>query len=98
MAQHQRLAHECVVARTQPLDFVELVVDRHGGVVLAGQRGVAVAAVADGQHATTRAAGDELDGDVGEGLAHEDVDHVRLAGAQVIGQIGVDGINARAAL
>ena len=38
--------------------------------------------------------GDELDGDIGEAGRDEDVDKVRLARAQVVGQVRVDGVDA----
>ena len=57
-----------------------------------------VLAVADRDHPTELAVGQQVDGHVGERDRHHLVERVRVAGAQVVGQVGVDGLDARPAV
>ena len=59
-----------------------------------GQGRVRVLAVPDGDHPPVQAAGEEVDGHVGKGGRNHLVERVRIAAAQVIGQIGVHRLDA----
>ena len=59
---------------------------------------MSVVAVANGNHAPEDAIGQQVDRDVGEGDRHQLVERVGVAGAEVVGQVGVNGLDPGPAL
>ena len=97
--EHERPPQQTVVARAEAgLVVHEADVHGDGTQLRVRQRCVRVAALADGHHATALTVRHQLHGRVAEDHAHHLVHRVGLAGAQVIGEVGVDGVDAGAAL
>ena len=94
--QEQRLAELARVDRPEPLDVVQpLDVDLARSEPRVGHRGVGVVAIADRDHPSMLALGDEVHGDVGERHRDHLVERVRLAAPKVVGQLARDGLDAR---